>query len=123
MAAGRGTRWRDALGDAVGECLISVLLWTLGTIGSIAAAAVLAAATDAPAVFVPVLTCLVVLLGWGALLTVRHRPGLYLDHLTESRRAALGSGWVRKLRLTAIISLQIAAAAVIGYVALRLMFG
>lgn len=107
--------WRNGLEVAGGECLVYIALWSLGGIGFVLATALLAGASRFPAVFAPVIAGLVALISWGVVLTVRHRPGLYLESLTEDQRAVLGSGWQRGSRLLAMASVQLAALAIIGY--------
>lgn len=122
MAERRRIDWREGLAIGGGECLLWVALWSLGGIGFVLTAALIAGTSRFPAVFVPVITGLLALISWGVVLSVRHRPGLYLEHLTEERRASLGSGWGRRLRLIAMASVQLAVLATLGYISWVITF-
>lgn len=122
MAERHKVDWREGVAAGGGECLAWVALWTLGGLGFLLATALLAGASRLPAIFAPVITGFLALASWGIVLTVQHRPGLYLEHLTEDRRASLGSGWGRRIRLAAMASAQLAALTAVGYTAWVITF-
>lgn len=119
----QSTGFRKGVGAFAGEFLLVGALWALGGIGFVVATWLVASATDSPVAFAPLIAVLVLLVGWGTVLTIQYRPGLYLEDLTEERRAALGTGWSRRVRLAAMVSVQVAALAVVGYMSWRLTFG